>query len=429
MKAWNRICKKLLLPPGWVMAILAGFSAAALPVVFLRGADEHPAAYAVYALSAYALTVVCIFLVRTLPGFYRAARQKLYANPWGKRFMTDAAFRVWMSLLVSLGMNLVYSAFKLTVGIVYSSFWWGAVAVYYIVLSMIRFLLLCQMRSMRSQQDIMSEYRRYRLCGAMLVLLNLSLTGLVVQMVRDHRAYVYPESMVIASAAYTFYTVAASILDMVKYRAYKSPTLSAAKIIRFAAALVSLLSLETAMLAQYGGGEGFRRSMTGLTGGGVCVMVLAMSVYMILKANRELKKYTQEACVGKQQERQNMENKNEAFHYTYSAREQEEVRRIRQKYTPKERDRLEQLRRLDQRVSRKSAAVSLTAGILGTLLLGLGMCATMVWMGPWFIPGIVIGLVGIALVALAYPLHTRIAKQEREKVAPEILRLADDLMK
>ena len=126
MKAWNRICKKLLLPPGWVMAILAGFSAAALPVVFLRGADEHPAAYAVYALSAYALTVVCIFLVRTLPGFYRAARQKLYANPWGKRFMTDAAFRVWMSLLVSLGMNLVYSAFKLTVGIVYSSLWGGA---------------------------------------------------------------------------------------------------------------------------------------------------------------------------------------------------------------------------------------------------------------------------------------------------------------
>lgn len=124
-----------------------------------------------------------------------------------------------------------------------------------------------------------------------------------------------------------------------------------------------------------------------------------------------------------------MENKNEAFHYTYSAREQEEVRRIRQKYTPKERDRLEQLRRLDQRVSRKSAAVSLTAGILGTLLLGLGMCATMVWMGPWFIPGIVIGLVGIALVALAYPLHTRIAKQEHEKVAPEILRLADELMK
>ena len=57
------------------------------------------------------------------------------------------------------------------------------------------------------------------------------------------------------------------------------------------------------------------------------------------------------------------------------------------------------------------------------------MCATMVWMGPWFIPGIVIGLVGIALVALAYPLHTRIAKQEHEKVAPEILRLADELMK
>ena len=126
-----------------------------------------------------------------------------------------------------------------------------------------------------------------------------------------------------------------------------------------------------------------------------------------------------------------MENKNEneVFSYTYSAKEQEEVKQIRKKYMPKEADKMEQLRRLDRSVTRKGAAVSIVMGIIGALTLGIGMCCAMVWMGQWFIPGIVIGLVGIILVYLAYPLYTHITKKEREKVAPEILRLTDELMK
>ena len=126
-----------------------------------------------------------------------------------------------------------------------------------------------------------------------------------------------------------------------------------------------------------------------------------------------------------------MENKNESevFSYTYSAKEQEEVKQIRKKYMPKEADKMEQLRRLDRSVTRKGAAVSIVMGIIGALTLGIGMCCAMVWMGQWFIPGIVIGLVGIILVSLAYPLYTHITQKEREKMAPEILRLTDELMK
>lgn len=126
-----------------------------------------------------------------------------------------------------------------------------------------------------------------------------------------------------------------------------------------------------------------------------------------------------------------MENKNEneVFSYTYSAKEQEEVKQIRKKYMPKEADKMEQLRRLDRGVTRKGAAVSIVMGIIGALTLGIGMCCAMVWMGQWFVPGIVIGLVGIILVSLVYPLYTHITQKEREKVAPEILRLTDELMK
>jgi len=124
-----------------------------------------------------------------------------------------------------------------------------------------------------------------------------------------------------------------------------------------------------------------------------------------------------------------MEENKETFRYTYSAKQQEEIERIRKKYTAPEEDKMEQLRRLDQSVTQKGTTVSLIAGILGTLLLGLGMSCALVWAGNLFIPGIVIGLVGIAVLTAAYPLYQHITKKEREKIAPEIIRLTNELLK
>lgn len=125
----------------------------------------------------------------------------------------------------------------------------------------------------------------------------------------------------------------------------------------------------------------------------------------------------------------NDNNDNRSFTYTYSASQREELERIRQKYLPPEEDKLAKLRRLDKSALRKGTIAALTVGIVGTLLLGLGMCCTMVWMGAMFIPGIIIGTAGIALVALASPIYAHITKKERERIAPEILRLTDELLK
>ncbi len=123
-----------------------------------------------------------------------------------------------------------------------------------------------------------------------------------------------------------------------------------------------------------------------------------------------------------------MEDK-ETFNYTYSAKQQEEIKNIRKKYIPQEEDKMELLRRLDNGVTQKATAESLALGIIGTLLLGLGMSLAMVWTGKWFIPGIIIGVVGIAVISFAYPLYKRVAQKEREKIAPEIIRLTDELIK
>ena len=122
-----------------------------------------------------------------------------------------------------------------------------------------------------------------------------------------------------------------------------------------------------------------------------------------------------------------MDQNEETFEYRYSAKQQEEIEAIRRKYLPKEEDKMEQLRQMDKRVSRKGTIISIIIGVIGCLLLGIGMCCTMEWAGRWFVPGIIIGVIGIVMIALAYPLYERITKKERKKIAPLILKLADEL--
>ena len=123
-----------------------------------------------------------------------------------------------------------------------------------------------------------------------------------------------------------------------------------------------------------------------------------------------------------------MDNK-ETFSYTYSAKQQEEIKRIRDKYIPKEADKMEQLRRLDESVTRKGTAASLAVGVTGALLLGLGMSCCMVWTDTLFVIGLIVGVIGMAAAAAAYPLYGLVTRKERERIAPEILRLTDELMK
>ena len=128
-----------------------------------------------------------------------------------------------------------------------------------------------------------------------------------------------------------------------------------------------------------------------------------------------------------------MENK-EGFHFTYSAAQQQEVENIRKNYLPKEEDKMEQLRRLHAIPTQKAQAASLAVGIIGALIMGTGMSLAMTEIGAALgslamLIGIPVGIVGMVLVALAYPLYNRVLKKQRKKIAPEILRLSDELLK
>ncbi|MBE6594376.1 MAG: MFS transporter [Ruminococcaceae bacterium] len=135
-----------------------------------------------------------------------------------------------------------------------------------------------------------------------------------------------------------------------------------------------------------------------------------------------------------------MENKEkESFSYTYSAGEREEIRAIRQKYAEPAHveDKMAALRRLDASVGTKATVIALVLGVLGALVLGFGMSLIMTELGTWLglsglpalLVGVLIGAMGIISILLAYPAYNRILRKERERIAPEIIRLTDELMK
>lgn len=128
-----------------------------------------------------------------------------------------------------------------------------------------------------------------------------------------------------------------------------------------------------------------------------------------------------------------MEQK-DTFKMTYSAQQQEEIQAIRNKYTPKEADKMAQLRTLDAKVTSKATQIAIFVGVIGAILLGTGMSLVMTEFGALlgtlaFPVGIAVGVVGMVVLACAYPLYQRTLKKEREKIAPEILKLTEELMK
>ena len=154
-----------------------------------------------------------------------------------------------------------------------------------------RFVLLTSARKRRVSASIAVELRRYRVCGILLAVMTLALSGMVLFIVRQDGSYSYPGVLIYAMAMYAFYAVITAVVNIFKFRKHGSPVLSAAKAINLTAALVSMLALETAMLSQFGTSDDqlFRQAMTASSGGVVCVFVLGMAVYTIAHATRQLK--------------------------------------------------------------------------------------------------------------------------------------------
>ena len=284
--------KKLVFPPIWLMIVLVIVSAISLPVVFINDLSESPIAYVMYVIAFYTLTVVCVFCAMVMPKQYHVIKQKIYDNPIGNRYLTDASFRTHISLYISLGINLLYVGMNFVSCMLYHSMWFVILAVYYATLALMRFILLRYVRGEGIGMNRLEEFKRTKLCAYIMLTLNFVLSGAVLMILYQDKGFHYPGFLIYVIALYTFYMTTHAIIDMVKFRKYHSPIMMTTKIIALSAALVSMLSLETAMFSQFGADMApeDQRLMIILTGAGVSVTVVAMSIYMIIKNTKEIRK-------------------------------------------------------------------------------------------------------------------------------------------
>ena len=283
--------KKLLFPPLWLILLLTAVSATALTAVFLKGWMESPIAYGIYVLSFYTLCVLSLFFIKVLPGRWKDLKAKAHTNPTIHRYLTDAAFKTHVSLYASLGVNLLYVGLNVLSWFLYRSMWFVVLAGYYTILAVMRFLLLRYVRVSAIGQNRLGELNRSRLCSCILLLLNFVLSGAVLMILYQNKGYNYHGILIYVMALYTFYITTHAIIGLARYRKYKSPVMTTARIIALSAALVSMLNLETAMFSQFGNEMAMadQQLMIILTGAGVSAVVIAMSVYMMIKTAKETK--------------------------------------------------------------------------------------------------------------------------------------------
>lgn len=223
--------------------------------------------------------------------YCKLAKQEIRNNPFVTRYFSDVTFKTHVSLRRSLIINLIYIILNAISAIVYQTHWFAIFAIYYLILALMRFLLIRYEGRHAIGSDHIGELKRARLCAYILMTVNLALTGAVLMMLFMDRRFEYQGYLIYAVALYTFYSTTTAIIGIIKYRKYNSPIMSVSKIIHLAAALVSMLFLETAMFAQFGANtpKETQNLFIMLTGGGISIIVVVLSVYTIVHSSKEIK--------------------------------------------------------------------------------------------------------------------------------------------
>ena len=278
-----------------VPTILIVAAAAVLLVYVFSTSTEGALAYIAYLFSTYALIVGVSGLCRLFPWIgqrFKSSRlmTKLHENERLARYLDDPVYRTQLTLFFSVAVNAVYICIKLVSGIYTRSNWLIAFAMYYTVLTALRVSLVNYVRRHKIGEDITAEYRRHRWIGILLLAMNLVLSIIIARMVGHNDAYVYPGVLIYAMAAYTFYAIILATVNVFRFRRHGSPVLSAIKVVSLTAAMVAMLSLEAAMLAQFGADDPmFRGTMLGISGLAVSLIILGMAVYMIFNATKKMR--------------------------------------------------------------------------------------------------------------------------------------------
>lgn len=288
MERLKKIVNKLLFPHMALVLILFPVSMALLICSMVFLGTESVLSYVSYMFSFYSLTIVCL----RIPQIIEFIKKYKNSNKLLVRYQNDINFRINLSLYLSLVLNIAYSIFQLCLGLYHKSFWFISMSVYYVLLSLMRFYLVNHTKKNKPGEDLLIEYKRYNICGWVMLLMNLTVTAIIFFIIYFDRTFYHHQITTIALAAYTFLTFSLSIYNFIKYRKFNSPVYSAAKSINLVAACVSMMTLTTTMLTTFGGEDvvEYKKLLLTMVGVVVSLFILAISIQIIIFTSKNLNK-------------------------------------------------------------------------------------------------------------------------------------------
>lgn len=285
---WNRFLRwkgwKRMFPlPMWMAMLLFTACCAGLIWVFVRGLELWWPVYFLYVLSAYTLTALCI----KIPAAVRTGRSWLGDHPKVENLLKNKELRFKLELYIEQVINFAYGIFKIISGVIVGSAWIGADGIYNLMQAIIQ---LFQILRRKRPGTIGQQWSSYRFCGVLILLMHLTLIGIVFQMVNWNRVEEAGEIMIIATAAFAFYKFISSFIDLVKDRKHTRPIDSSVRMLELSQAIFAIFSLQAGLLHTFGTGESWEHWLNLAVACVVCLLTVAMGVYMIRRANREIKK-------------------------------------------------------------------------------------------------------------------------------------------
>ncbi|MBE7036462.1 MAG: hypothetical protein E7403_04135 [Ruminococcaceae bacterium] len=284
---WKKLGKSLLFPHIAIRILLIPISATFLICSMIFLDTESVCAITSYALSAYTLMVWCMKIPRLILCIKAFLQQNKYTTKWQQ----DERLRINVSLYGALVWNTAYALLQLGLGFWHRSFWFYSLAGYYVSLALMRFILVGHTRKYMPGENVTKELIKYRICGIIFLVMNLSLAFIIFFMVYWDRTFHHHEITTITMATYTFASLTVAIVNTVKYKKYNSPVYSASKAISLASASASMLTLESTMLTTFNDGTMSaltRKLFLGISGGIVSIFVIIMAIYMIIKSTKTL---------------------------------------------------------------------------------------------------------------------------------------------
>ena len=283
----KKIINKILYPHNAFILIVTPISIAFLVYSLIYLGNNSVFSYISYILSFYCLLVICLKTPKMIR-FFKAVKNN---NKFLNRFTSDIHFKMNLTLNLSLIINTAYAIFQLGLGFYHNSLWFYFMFAYYVLLAFMRMFLLRHTKLYKPQEQLKLELKKSKICGYILLLMNLILSAIIIFIVYLNKTFIHHEITTITIAAYTFTSLTFAIINFIKYKKYDSPIYNAAKTITLISACVSMITLTTTMLTTFGNSdELFRQIILAVTGGIVNMFVLYLALMMIIKSTKQLKK-------------------------------------------------------------------------------------------------------------------------------------------